>query len=197
MSGFPKRITLIRHAQSISNVDARPSRDNYDARLSISGRHQAAFIGAGISSMCHGSEEVKHCDLLALYDLLILSPLKRCQETYDHSMIKKTFNFKTIIAHDNRCRELKDAQHDFSRHEKYLWDSVSQNDFQEPWYEYRKRVRRFVKWLRTRPERNICIISHCDFIRAFTQATLSEQNLRHGKWLKNACSITVSLEDVA
>jgi hypothetical protein len=74
---MPKKITIIRHAESLFNSGVFEEHELKNCRITENGKNQA-----------------KQLDLK--FDLLILSPLKRAIETYANSNIKTT---NIIISH--------------------------------------------------------------------------------------------------
>jgi len=47
-----------------------------------------------------------------------------------------------------------------------------QGEWTEPWQTVLKRAKRFENWLKARPERHICVVSHCGFIEALVGTSL-------------------------
>lgn len=127
-----KKITFMRHAQSTFNAYGDQSSD---CGLSQSGANSASHI--------KGS-----------FDLVIISPLKRVRETFQHSKIQS----KNIMVNE-LCRERKESNCDFLNLEDKILESED---------ELKTRVEKFKIFLKNRMEDKILVISHHTFLYYLT-----------------------------
>jgi broad specificity phosphatase PhoE len=100
----PKRIILIRHGESESNVDkdVMATKPDFAVNLTLWGRKQALQAGPVVSTLC---DETKHPSLCDKYDCwFYVSPYYRTRQTKDE--IIKAFKPERIkVIEDPRLRE--------------------------------------------------------------------------------------------
>lgn len=145
-------ITLIRHGQSQFNISIDTTNPN--------------LINCPLTE--YGI--IQSNNLTFEFDLLILSPLKRAQQTFTHSNIK----CKNVITND-LFREYKTNICDFLETEEPNYETETQ---------FLNRIRQAKTYIKSLNYKNIGIITHGDFIWYFTSHTVD--NERFGTWLHNA-----------
>jgi len=125
-----KTVDLLRHAQSLFNKYGINERD---PGITNEGREQAFEVGGE-------------------YDLVIISPLRRCRETLDSTRIK----YKELRV-DHLCREKRGSQCDFLYKEDLPQETEEEmferiRLFKEKLYELNKKYNR------------ILVVSHCVYL---------------------------------
>ena len=89
------------------------------------------------------------------YDTVIISPLRRCRETLDHSKIK----YKTLVI-TPLCRELRNGNIiDYMENEEIVTETMPS---------FSERLLQFKELLKFYKDKKILVISHCVFIAYFT-----------------------------
>ncbi|XP_022768520.1 phosphoglycerate mutase-like protein 1 [Durio zibethinus] len=155
-----KIIHLVRHGQAMHNVEGDKNREAllsphlFDAQLSPLGLQQVAKL----------RNDVHASGLLRRIELVVTSPLYRTMQTAigvfgseshedggnENFSVISALNCPQIMAVE-LCRDrLMDGEHD------NMWNP----DVREPEEEVAARMVQFMKWLWTRPEQEIVIVSH-------------------------------------
>lgn len=155
-------IYLIRHAESWFNRDKSSKIRN--CGLTRKGIQQSLNLGNVLKPI--------------EFDILIVSPLLRCQQTFEFSKL----NFKTVIVHP-LCREQKTDDCDFFCGEAKEFESDEQIEL---------RILAFKNYLHdlikkhqtTKPISKIAIITHGDFIFQFVSENI--EGTIFGHWFENA-----------
>lgn len=145
------KLTFLRHAESKYNLNLL---DDVDVTITEIGKEQA--------SQCIGH-----------YDIVICSPLKRCQETLDNSKI--TYD-KLII--EPLCREI------ISVHSDILVGEIFEIESEENVTDRVNKFKTILHDLGKITSVNILVISHADFIWNFTSYWINDEQFGH--WLDNA-----------
>ena len=165
-------ITLIRHAQTEFNV-IEESKHNDTERLSAPNN----FINCGLTQT-----GMFQCNALKFhFDLLIVSPMKRCLQTLEHSKIR----YSQLITLDI-FREYKTDFCDFMTDE----ETVNETEFEI--INRTTASKEVLKYIMNHNKelRSIGIITHHDFIWYFTSEII--QNERFGTGLQNAEFVTIN-----
>lgn len=133
-------ITLLRHAESIGNVDGKIAEWNCGL----------TEIGIDQSNKLSGE-----------YDLILMSPMKRCRETLGLSGI-----FCKNVEITTLCREIRTG---------FITELLEGEEIMiETKENLQDRLTKFLLLLKERSEKynKILVISHCGFIRTMTGITL-------------------------
>lgn len=142
-------ITLLRHAQTEFN---RSGVDERDCGITDEGVSQAQKLEGH-------------------YDLVLLSPMRRCRETLRHSRI--TYDDIRIL---EPLREHKKDLCDFLEGEEVVMETED---------DVRERVKEVNKILATLPGIRILVVSHGDLLWQLT-AKVGDDGEHYGEWLHNA-----------
>ncbi|KAK3231121.1 hypothetical protein Dsin_003002 [Dipteronia sinensis] len=201
-----KILHLVRHGQGIHNVEGEKgnhvllSDELFDAHLSPLGRQQVDNL----------RKQVQSCGLAKKIDLVITSPMSRTLQTAlgvfcseGHSMTvneengtKSTPNSPPIIAVE-LCRErmgvhpcdkrgsISEYQSNFpvidfklvESEDDILWKA----DTREPLEEVAARGMKFIKWLWTRQEKEIAVVSHGIFLQQTLTALVNDPSMKTNK----------------
>ena len=164
------KITFIRHAESEFNViEENKSNKNNSAQ-------SKSLINCGITEL--GKKQSSKLEFE--FDLVILSPLKRCAQTLEYSNIK----YKQLIVMDI-FREYKTDICDFMKDEEIIYekeqDIINRVDTSKDILKYIVYNENDIK--------SIGIVSHFDFIWYFTAEQI--ENERFGTGLNNAEFVTI------
>ena len=129
-------ITFIRHSESFHNWMNR-----------LQGNCQTeTFRDCGITQ--RGKRQAYHLE--HEFDLLLVSPLRRCQETFDYS---------NIVANEVRTcalvREKKEDMCDFLENEELVYDTDES---------FKQQVSKALQYIKTLPYKNIGVITHSEFV---------------------------------
>ncbi|AYV78484.1 MAG: alpha-ribazole phosphatase [Edafosvirus sp.] len=152
-------VYLIRHAESDFNVN--PMDDKYadHCHLIQNGINQCNQLKKKL-------EDIK-------FDHVILSPLKRCIDTYNLTISKH----ESMIVLDE-CREYKQNKCDFLSNEIIVYESEQ---------DILNRTKKFMLLLnelyKTNKYKKIAVFTHADFIFYLTCETVDEEY--YGHWLDN------------
>lgn len=154
---FPKLapITFLRHCESIFNAE---NSDFKNCLLSKKGVDQAKKLSGS-------------------YEYVIISPLKRCQETLKYSQIiyDKIEEMEIVREHKvNIC--------DFLEHEEVVFESET---------EIMERIIKFKEILKEVQKiyKSILVVTHSDFVWYFTMRKVKDDCF--GKWLENGEMYTI------
>ncbi len=156
----PKSITLIRHAQSIGNAYLEATHLSSQFATPIAPLVSSLLYNTRLSQL--GIKQAKALsDSRHSYDLVVLSPLRRVIQTYAYSNI---LTRNLIISNLFRERILDDTD----------IESVLDNEtpVQETDREFLFRVAESRRFLLSRPEQNICVVSHEIFMVEFLNRQL-------------------------
>ena len=145
-------IFLLRHVESKFN--RYPLLKEYDCGVTEFGKEQASNISL---------PNIK-------FDEILISPLKRVQETLLYLQIDKTINVKIL----NELREVKKDICDFYNNEEIIYESEK---------EILLRIMYIKTYLNENINKNILIIGHADLFWYLTSYVKDEE--RFGKWLEN------------
>ena len=152
-----KTIYLIRHGESTFNSTGR---EDTDCNLTEKGRKQSNKLG----------ERLKN----TIFDFLIVSPLRRAQQTFQHAKI----NYKEKET-NYLCREYKETKSDFLDGEEFLPESTE---------ELRVRCESFISYLKTLDHSLIGVVCHCTFIY-----NLLDIHQNCGRWIDNTEYVIIYL----
>eukprot|EP01083_Nonionella_stella_P100908 285257_1 len=166
-------ITFIRHGESQFNVTEPNIYNTQNKAVSPNN----ALLDCGLTH-----KGIQQCSALNFeFDLLIVSPLRRCQETVEYSKIEYD---RIITLHI--FREYKTDICDFMAHEKRIGETENEIINRT---NASKHVLQYI--INDSPDiRSIGIVSHHDFIWYFTSEII--QNERFGTGLQNADFITLN-----
>lgn len=168
--------------------------DHYDPMT-----HDAELTRKGLEQASNLGEKLKNSS----FDLIVVSPLSRAIQTCQE-IIKVRSKEERVIVHPLACERVNSScdvgssviclkkkfpSLDFSTlsigknwHENKTGFSVVPNasppKIMESLPEFSKRIDSFKSWLRSRPERDICVVCHAVVIHEFTET-----------WVQN-CSVT-------
>ena len=158
----PQVVDLIRHAQTDFNI----KKDLVTKDISIN--------QTGVEQ-CIDLEHNKN------YDVVICSPMKRCQETLSHI---RGITFNKVI-YSELCREHKIKNCDF-----LVDEDETQLETEEQLLE---RVGKFKSFLTDFQNQSVLIVSHGDFIWYFTSKLVND--VRFGQWLDNCHLYQFTIQD--
>ena len=167
-------ITFIRHAQSEFNAI-----EENKINQTCDDTEQKNLINCGITKT--GMDQCSKLDLE--FDLLILSPLKRCQQTLEYSNIK----YNKLIIMDI-FREYKTDICDFMKDEEIIYET--EQDIINR-VNISKDILKYIIKDNENHIKSIGIVSHFDFIWYFTSEEID--NERFGAGLNNADKVTVTV----
>ena len=163
-----KKVYLIRHAQSEANaaIDLDNPTFYYDARITDFGKNDTLKLREQLTGIN--------------FDLLVCSPLARTLQTFNYifpNPIKNTKVLSLVREHlDHSCDvgrqpyilQKEFPNFNFSELSKYWWNNnipLSEKAINhESIRDLDQRVLRFKKWINTRKERTIAVVSHGTFI---------------------------------
>ena len=151
-----KELTFIRHCESLSN--SLNDSEILNSPLSLKGINDAE-------------------KLCGKYDLIIVSPLRRCQETYKYSKL-----YAPHIITNELFREHITTITECLENEEFKIESVEN---------LLKRIQIAKEYLNKLDEENICIITHADFVFYFTHKIID--NEYYGIWLDNGNKHIITL----
>jgi len=158
-------VYLLRHAESEYNIDS-VNNDFIDCSLTMNGQQQAKALDLSQHS----------------FDLILCSPLRRCRQTVDHSLLLQSSSH-TKLEICFLLREQVKAKCDFLEGEE---TEVLQEETEES---VEKRVHELNEYLKTLKSTNIpnykkvLLVSHADFLWNLTSYTV--ENEKFGTWLNN------------
>jgi broad specificity phosphatase PhoE len=166
-------LSFIRHAESVYNADSTSTERN--CGLTIKGIKQAQDLQVGP------------------FDWVIVSPMRRCRETFQHSAVVEQISVENVETLDV-VREHKINACDFFPEE----DATILEDEEEVLArcdQLREHATElFQKFKDEKKEVHVGIFTHSDFVWYFTSEVHEESGERFGVWLANAESHTVKFD---
>ena len=153
LKSTPQVVDFLRHAQTDFNI-------------------KKDMLSKDISINQFGTQQCIKLEYSKNYDVVICSPMKRCQETLSHI---RGITFNKII-YSELCREHKVKNCDFLFEEDET--KLETED------QLLERVSKFKGFLTDFQSQSVLVVSHGDFIWYFT-SKLVNNGERFGQWLDN------------
>jgi len=144
-------VTIVRHVESLYN---RTLIDSRDCGITDAGKKNAKFIKG-------------------YYDIVLLSPLRRCRETLEYSGVRYGEKMTVDSIREHRVQEC-----DFLENEDKVTES--EGDILSRVGEFKGFIKDFIA---RNPNKKILVITHADFVWYLTSHIVKGE--RFGTWLGN------------
>lgn len=171
------KVYFVRHGESEHN--AKNLHQGPDAVLSAKGREQAQML----------SERLKHIDI----DAIISSPFERAKQTAEiiNNKLNKKIEYSPLFTEIRRPSEYLDKHYQDKSVEELrlkILEKYNERDFhvsdEENFFDFKKRAAEAVKFLEKRPEDNILVVTHGDFLSMLALSMALGDDIRPSDFLK-------------
>jgi broad specificity phosphatase PhoE len=171
------RIYFIRHAESHFNVWKKSLPDDAKRYHPLPGHRDCGITDHGKQQCVTLREQLLAVEKSLHFDAIVVSPLRRTQETLEHLQL---ISDKHSVVKNALCREFAIDECDFFEDEEIVMETREQLD---------QRIADFKIWLKREYQdcERVAVISHGDFIHALLANSAFEESSEESQhWLDNA-----------